>query len=117
MRGEEIRSCTILTTDANEIVGEIHHRMPVILPPEEHGLWLDPDMRELELFLDLLQPYFDDLMEAFPVSRFVNSPSNDDEQCVESVAQSLDVSPVLSIPRRGVGTSYVDHRRNGFCGC
>ncbi len=84
--GEEIRSCTILTTEANEMVGKIHHRMPVILPPEEYGLWLDPDMREAEPLLDLLRPYPDDVMEAYSVSRFVNSPSNDSERCVESLA-------------------------------
>jgi putative SOS response-associated peptidase YedK len=84
--GEEVRSCTILTTEANALVGEIHHRMPVILPAEEYDLWLDPDMGEAEPLLDLLRPYPDDLMEAYPVSRFVNSPSNDSEQCVESLA-------------------------------
>jgi len=84
--GGEIRSCTILTTDANEMVREVHHRMPVILPPETYDLWLDPDMQETEPLLDLLRPYPDDGMEAYPVSRFVNSPSNDDERCVESVA-------------------------------
>jgi putative SOS response-associated peptidase YedK len=84
--GEEIRSCTILTTEANHLVGEVHHRMPVILPPENYEVWLDPDMREAEPLLDLLRPYPDEEMEAYPVSRFVNSPSNDDERCVESVA-------------------------------
>jgi len=84
--GGEIRSCTILTTDANEMVREVHHRMPVILPPETYDLWLDQDMRETEPLLDLLRPYPDDGMEAYPVSRFVNSPSNDDERCIESVA-------------------------------
>lgn len=86
--GEEIRSCTILTTDANEKVGEVHHRMPVILPSETYDLWLDPDMRETEPLLDLLRPYPEDVMEAYPVSRFVNSPSNDDERCVELVPAS-----------------------------
>jgi len=84
--GGEIRSCTILTTDTNKMVGEVHHRMPVILPPETYDLWLDPDMQETEPLLDLLRPYPDDGMEAYPVSRFVNSPSNDDERCIESVA-------------------------------
>ncbi len=82
---EEIRSCTILTTEANHLVGEVHHRMPVILPAEDYGMWLDPDLQEVELLLDLLRPYPDDEMEAYPVSRFVNSPSNDDERCVEPV--------------------------------
>lgn len=84
--GSEIKSCTILTTEANGLVGEIHPRMPVVLAPEDYGLWLDTDVREAELLLPLLEPYPDDVMEAYPVSRFVNNPSNDDERCVEPVA-------------------------------
>ena len=83
---EEIRSCTILTTEANDLVSEIHHRMPVILAPEDHGLWLDPDVREADPLLPLLTPYPDDVMEAYPVSRFVNRPANDDPRCVEPLA-------------------------------
>ncbi len=83
---EEIRSCTILTTEANDLVSEIHHRMPVILAPEDHGLWLDPDVREADPLLPLLAPYPDDVMEAYPVSRFVNRPTNDDPRCVEPLA-------------------------------
>jgi putative SOS response-associated peptidase YedK len=84
--GEEIRSCTILTTDANELVGEIHHRMPVILPSENYEFWLDPDMREAEPLLDLLRPYPDDVMQAYPVSKRVNKPSNDEPGCIEPAA-------------------------------
>jgi len=83
--GSEIRSCTILTTEANGLVGEVHPRMPVILAPEDYGLWLDPDVREAEPLLPLLNPYPDDVMEAYPVTRFVNSPSNDDQRCIEPV--------------------------------
>ncbi|HZY57981.1 MAG TPA: SOS response-associated peptidase family protein, partial [Rubrobacteraceae bacterium] len=79
-------SCTILTTEANDLVSEIHHRMPVILAPEDHGLWLDPDVREADPLLPLLAPYPDDVMEAYPVSRFVNRPTNDDPRCVEPLA-------------------------------
>jgi putative SOS response-associated peptidase YedK len=60
--------------------------MPVTLPRENYEFWLDPDMREAEPLLDLSRPYSEDEMEAYPVSRFVNRPSNDDERCVESVA-------------------------------
>ncbi len=84
--GEEIRSCTILTTDANDLVGGIHHRMPVILPHENYDVWLDPDMREAEPLLDLLRPYREDVMEAYPVSRRVNKPSNDEPSCIEPAA-------------------------------
>ena len=83
---EEIRSCTILTTEANDRVSNIHHRMPVILAPEDHGLWLDPDVWEADPLLPLLAPYPDDVMEAYPVSRFVNRPANDDPRCVEPLA-------------------------------
>ncbi len=84
--GEEIHSCTILTTDANDLLGEIHHRMPVILPHEDYELWLDPAVREPEELLPLLAPYPADDMEAYPVSRMVNSPSNDDPGCIEPAA-------------------------------
>jgi len=82
----EIRSCTILTTDANDLVGEVHHRMPVILPPETYDLWLDPAVWEAEQLLSLLVPYPTEDMEAYPASRRVNNPSNDEPGCVESVA-------------------------------
>jgi putative SOS response-associated peptidase YedK len=83
---DEIRSCTILTTEANDRVSNIHHRMPVILASEDHELWLDPDVREADPLLPLLAPYPDDVMEAYPVSRFVNRPTNDDPRCVEPLA-------------------------------
>jgi putative SOS response-associated peptidase YedK len=55
--GNEIRSCTILTTNPNNIAREVHNRMPVILPPEVYEIWLDPDVREKEHLLSLLAPY------------------------------------------------------------
>src|SRR5918992_842703 len=81
----EIRSCTILTTDANDLVGEVHHRMPVILPPETYDLWLDPAVGEAEQLLFLLVPYPAQDMEVYPVSRRGNNTSNDEPGCVESV--------------------------------
>jgi putative SOS response-associated peptidase YedK len=84
--GEEIRSCAIITTEANDLMGEIHHRMPVILPPENYGVWLDPDFDEKEALLDLLNPYPSDEMEAYAVSRRVNRPSNNDPSVVEPAA-------------------------------
>jgi putative SOS response-associated peptidase YedK len=84
--GPEIRSCTILTTEANELVGEVHHRTPVILAPEDHDLWLASDVQETDPLLPLLAPYPVDAMEAYLVSRFVNHPSNDEPACVEPVS-------------------------------
>jgi putative SOS response-associated peptidase YedK len=81
----EIRTCTILTTAANAVVGEIHERMPVIVAPDAYDVWLDPSSERDEL-AGLLAPYPEDEMEAYPVSRFVNSPSNNDPRCVEPAA-------------------------------
>ena len=81
----EVRTCTILTTRANALVDEIHERMPVILAPDAYDVWLDPASEGDEL-RGLLAPYPEDEMEAYPVSRFVNSPSNNDERCIEPAA-------------------------------
>ena len=77
---------TIITTTPNELAAEIHNRMPVILDPEDHDLWLDPDFDQKDPLAELLRPYPADLMEAYPVSRLVNSPRNDDERCIERAA-------------------------------
>jgi putative SOS response-associated peptidase YedK len=84
--GEGIQSCTILTTGANDFLQEIHHRMPVILPPEVYDLWLDPGIREPDQLLPLLAQYPGEDMEAYPVSRRVNSPSNNEPGCIERAA-------------------------------
>lgn len=84
--GEEIKSCTILTTEPNSILKEIHNRMPVIIHPEAYDLWLDPDASDREQLRSLLVPYDEESMEAYPVSRYVNRPVNNDERCVERVA-------------------------------
>jgi putative SOS response-associated peptidase YedK len=81
----EVRTCTILTTGANALVGEVHDRMPVILAHDAYDVWLDPASERDEL-TGLLAPYPVDEMEAYPVSRFVNSPSNNDPRCIEPAA-------------------------------
>ena len=84
--GEQIRSCTIVTTDANDLMREIHHRMPVILPAENYAAWLDPGFGGKEALLDLLRPYPSEEMEAYPVSRRVNRPANNEPSVVEPAA-------------------------------
>ena len=84
--GEEIRSCTIITTNANDLVGEVHNRMPVILQLEDYEMWLDPDFDEREPLTSLLKPFPADAMEAYPVSRRVNKPSNNEPGCIEPAA-------------------------------
>lgn len=81
--GEIIESCTILTTAANELMRPLHERMPVILKPEDHDLWLDPGVKEAARVLPLLRPYPAAEMFAHPVSRWVNDPKHEGPQCVE----------------------------------
>ena len=59
--------------------------MPVVVAPDAYEVWLDPAAERDELY-GLLGPYPEDEMEAYPVSRFVNSPSNNDPRCVEPAA-------------------------------
>jgi putative SOS response-associated peptidase YedK len=82
---EEIKSCTIITTEANDLLKAVHDRMPVILAKEAESTWLDPKIQEPEKLLPLLKPYPTDKMEFYPVSRLVNSPSVDDDSLIEPV--------------------------------
>jgi putative SOS response-associated peptidase YedK len=82
---EAIESCTILTTDANDLNLPIHNRMRVIVGPTDFGQWLDPDEKP-EAVKGFLQPYPSELMEAYPVSTFVNNPRNNGPHCVEPLA-------------------------------
>lgn len=78
-----LETCTLLTTEANAVVRPIHDRMPVIVAPENHALWLDPAVTETGPLLPLLRPFPADEMEAYPVSPLVNSPANEDPHCAE----------------------------------
>ena len=62
------------------------NRMPVILHPQDYELWLHPDFDEKEPIATLLKPYPAEAMEAYAVSRRVNSPSNNEPNCIESLA-------------------------------
>ncbi len=74
--GKTLRTCAIITTSANRVVGGLHDRMPVILPPEHWELWLDRTETDLTLLSPLLVPAPDDLLEVRPVGTEVNSVRN-----------------------------------------
>lgn len=79
---EPLKSCTIITCPPNAFLEEIHHRMPVILPPDAYAQWLSPDEQSVDALQPLLIPYPGEEMEAYPVSRFVNRPTNDSPECI-----------------------------------
>ena len=79
---EWVRTFAIVTCPANELMAEIHDRMPVIVPPEAFERWLgtEPDPR------DLLVPFPSEPMKVWPISIRVNKPANDDATILEPVS-------------------------------
>jgi len=84
VEGKEIESCTILTTEANNVVNQIHDRMPVILRHEDFDLWLDSHSN-IELLKPLLIPYSSEKMQMYPVNSYVNKTQNEDSKCIETI--------------------------------
>lgn len=82
---QTINSCTILTTEANEVLRPVHDRMLVILHPDDYELWLDGGEREQSLLKELLRPYAAEGMTGYPVSTLVNSPSNRGIELIEQL--------------------------------
>lgn len=89
--GQRIKSCAIVTTNANELVRQIHDRMPVILDPGDYALWLDP-WAQPERLQPLLRPISSNALVAIPVSSWVNNPKNDDPSVIEPAGEILSGS-------------------------
>jgi putative SOS response-associated peptidase YedK len=83
--GERIETVTIITTNANELVGQVHDRMPLIIQPDDYAAWLDSSNPKGG---ELLKPFPSGLMRYYPVSTRVNKVSNDDAECLEPVEGS-----------------------------
>lgn len=84
--GNPLKTFTIITTEANDALKDIHSRMPVIIPPEKRSTWLDPEMSEKDRLLGLLIPYGKTELVSHKVSRIVNSPKNNSPECVRPVS-------------------------------
>ncbi len=91
--GDLLRTCTIITTEPNDLMASIHHRMPVILPDNTYDLWLDPGTIEPEVLNGLLKPYPAEEMTAHPVNLTVNSPRHDEKDCIEPVVLPPQTPP------------------------
>lgn len=85
-QGETINSCTIVTTRPNDFMQSIHNRMPLILAKPQEAEWLDPATHHIDEWLSTLAPYPSHEMEAYEVSRWVNSPQNNSIKCIQPVA-------------------------------
>jgi len=82
---EPLESYVIITGAPNDLIKRLHDRMPVILPRAAHNDWLDPDNDDADALSALLRPSDAGALEAYPVTRRVNSPRNDDAALIEPV--------------------------------
>lgn len=80
--GDVLESFTILTTEPNDLVADLHDRMAVVLDEDDEDTWLHGDATERA---SLLEPYPETEMNAYPVSKRANAPSNDDSSLIESI--------------------------------
>ena len=91
--GSEIDSGAILTTQANETLRPIHHRMPVVIEPEDFERWLDCKTQEPRHVEDLLKPADPDFFEAIPVSDRVNKVANMGPELQQQVEPAPEPGP------------------------
>jgi putative SOS response-associated peptidase YedK len=84
-KGELVLSFSLITTPANELMAKIHDRMPVILHEKDEAKWLDPQLKDPDKLKELLVPYPSELMEAYQVSRLVNSAKNESPDCIKPI--------------------------------
>lgn len=81
--GSMLRSCCIVTTEANDNISDIHERMPVMLRPEDEAAWLDPSCQDIPLLQNLLKPFHNGGLTFHPVSTLINSPGYNSPACLE----------------------------------
>lgn len=99
--GSEVDTCAIITTAANKTLEPIHHRMPVILAPENWAAWLETPETEARDLLPLLRPAPDDLLEAYEISTRVNRVANDGPELLKPVkSESKEAKPERPKPKK-----------------
>lgn len=80
---KQINCFSIITTSANQIVKDVHHRMPVILHPEDETIWLNDN--NIENLLALLKPFPQELMKCYKISNLVNNAQNDNPEIRDEI--------------------------------
>jgi len=80
-----VETFTILTTEPNSLVADVHNRMPVIISADDYDLWLDPGITDPARVADCLKSFDARLMKQYPVGARVNRADNDDPECAREV--------------------------------
>ncbi|MEK3983541.1 SOS response-associated peptidase [Paenibacillus sp. FSL K6-3166] len=84
-RGEPLRTCSLVMTDANPLISEFESRMPAILSPQDITRWLDEETNDLEALNPILRPYSADEMQVYPVTPMINDNRNDSADCIREM--------------------------------
>ena len=87
--GERLTSCTIVTTEPNDLLRPIHDRMPVLLAPEHWDRWLDRTLDDVDALRAMLRPAPEGGLAEYPVSTLVNDVKNDFPECVSPLEGPL----------------------------
>jgi putative SOS response-associated peptidase YedK len=87
--GEAFSTCTIITTEPNELLRPLHDRMPAIIPKDRESVWLDNSVADEKSLLSLLKPSISEALEIREVSTLVNSPLNDVPECMQPLSSGL----------------------------
>lgn len=82
--GYKLSTCTIITTEPNRLMADIHNRMPVILRPQDESEWLSQESSK-ESVLQLLKPYAAEEMRAYKVDSAVGNVRNNNEGLIQEV--------------------------------
>ncbi len=80
-----LETCAIITTSPNKLIEPLHNRMPVIISKTDYAIWLD-SATPIEAVHQLLKPYPDELLTAYPVDRKVGNPRNSDVSCIQPIS-------------------------------
>ncbi len=104
--GSTLDTCVVITTPAGERTLPIHHRMPALLVDDAATRWMNDDATERDL-LSLLRPYDAEDLEIYEVSRYVNTPANDSEECIRRVDYLTEGDQVIPLngEKAGKGTA------------
>jgi putative SOS response-associated peptidase YedK len=84
--GKTLYTCSVITTGPNELMKDIHDRMPVILKPDDEKKWLNPSISDTKDLNKLLVPFDQNLMETYEVSSLVNSPRNNSVVLIQKIS-------------------------------
>jgi len=87
--GPVLESCSILTTSPNQLLEDVHERMPVILPQRHYQAWLTAPAAEAERLAELLVPFEARMMRRYAVSALVNKPQNEGPECALELPEEV----------------------------